>query len=658
MGSSEDTALIATICDALPVGAWVARVPDGAFVYANRAFQEIMGMGARQGVESEGFARPYGIYTRDGELYPERLLPFARALHANAAVVVDDIVIHRTDGRHVFIRAFAQPMRDAAGQMTNIIIAFTDMSDEVEADRKRVVAERERAVMLEREIAARARATAAEERLRGVVAHVPMILFAFDRDGVVTVSEGRGLEKLGWRAEDFIGRSVFDLYPDQPRISENCRRALAGEAFTNTTPLGAIYLETSMNPVRDARGEVVGVTGISTDVTERQAMNARLLQSERLASMGALAASVAHEINNPLTYVIGSLDLLTRQVTALEASLPSAFVAASHQRLAQAQEGADRVRRIVRGLKAFSRHGDDPIAHTDVLAVLEQSLAIADNEIRHRARLVREYAPLPPVLANDGRLAQVFVNLLVNAAQAIPEGQASAHEIRVSTTSDPGRGTVTVTVGDSGGGIAEEIRSRIFEPFFTTKTSGVGTGLGLSICYGIVKSMGGTIDVVSKLGGGSVFSVTLPAARAPAATPVQPMVRPVTPGSGARSILVVDDDYNVAHTLGLLLEDRHPVQVETSPLRALELITGGKRFDIIFCDLMMPEMTGMDLFRAIERVLPEQAARVVFMTGGAFTAGARDFLDAVPNARLEKPFKQDQLDAITRATSPWGDPPK
>jgi PAS domain S-box-containing protein len=632
MSLSPEAALITAIADALPVGVWVARAPDGAFVYANRAFQEIMGLTPRADAKAGGYSAPYGLYGRDGKLYPEEHLPFACVLRTKATVVIEDIVIHRGDGKRAFIRAFAQPMFDPAGVMTHVAVAFTDKSDEVRANETRAEV---------------------EARLRNILAHVPMILFAYDCEGVITMLEGRGTAPFG-RADDFVGRSVFDIYADNPEILASTRRALGGEGFTNVLTVGPVVLETTNTPMRDAAGAITGVTGVSTDVTARERMHAQLVQAERLASMGKLAATVAHEINNPLTYVLANLEVLSRRLEALGATAPDGFRAEALDLIKATHEGADRVRRIVRGLKAFSRQDDEPAEATNVQRVLDLSLAIAENEIRHRARLCKDYRPVSLVLANEMRLSQVFVNLLVNAAHAIPEGHADQHEIRVRTSMMDGM--VIIAIEDTGSGMEPELRARIFEPFFTTKAVGVGTGLGLSVCYGIINGCGGTIESESTVGTGSTFRVRLPAivpAIVTAADARSTSVADDPPRRQAQAarrgrVLIVDDDSNVAKTLGMLLEPEHEVRVLTKAKHALDLLIGGAEFDVIFCDLMMPEMTGMDLHRLLVEAVPAQAERIVFMTGGAFTEAAQDFLNRVPNTCLEKPFAQSELDDITR----------
>jgi PAS domain S-box-containing protein len=600
-------AQIATIAEVLPVGILVSSAPSGVLVYANRAFHEI-----------HGTPQLYGIHTRDGAPYREDRLPFARVLREKGDVTADDLVIHRADGKRIFIRAFARPIFDEAGAVQQVVIAFVDITEEAEA---------------------RSRAELVERHLQHVLAHAPLILFAFDAHGIVTLSEGRGLGALGLRPKELLGRSVFELYANDPVSLSNADRVLAGQEFTIESHLGSAVLETLFMPIRNGAGEVEGAIGVSIEVTERVAMQNRLLQSERLASMGTLSAMVAHEINNPLTYVLGNLDLVATRLSDPRA--PAAREIAQWVKLAQ--EGAGRVQRIVRGLQAFSRQDDDRAEPTDVCAALERALEMVDNVIRHRARIVRNLESVPPVFANDLRLGQVFVNLLLNAAQAIPEGHHDANEIRVRTQHDEKTSAVVVTVEDTGSGIAPEVKSRIFEPFFTTKPIGAGTGLGLSICHGIIRGFGGSIEVESQLGEGAAFRVRLPASRraltsdAVASTVSAPLRR--------GRLLIIDDDAKVARTFAIMLAG-HDVQVCSDARIAADRVLGGESFDVIFCDLMMPGMTGMEFYAAIAEKQPTQTQRIVFVTGGAFTPTAREFIASVPNTVLEKPFDRKALNAV------------
>ncbi len=380
--------------------------------------------------------------------------------------------------------------------------------------------------------------------------------------------------------------------------------------------------------------------------TSQRKMQEQLLISDRMASVGTLAAGVAHEINNPLAAIVANLELMSRDLTAVAKRLQlTDRLHDVFDELADARESADRLRHIVRDLKIFSRATDEEHrGAVEVERVLESSLRMAWNEIRHRARLLKEYSKVPAVEANEARLGQVFLNLVINAAQAIREGDAEHNQIRVVTRIDA-RGRVVAEVQDTGSGIPRENLTRIFDAFFTTKPVGVGTGLGLSICHRIITGLGGDLEVESELGKGSVFRVVLPPARK--SLPAAPRISAPVPVKARRGrVLVVDDEPMIATAIGRTLAFEHEVVVSQNAASALERILGGERFDVLLCDLMMPQMTGMDLYAALAEHAPDQAERMVFLSGGAFTTAARAFLDEVPNERLEKPFDTRQLSSL------------
>ena len=395
----------------------------------------------------------------------------------------------------------------------------------------------------------------------------------------------------------------------------------------------------------------VRLAGTVLDVTEMKAVQAQLMQSDRLASVGMVAAGVAHEINNPLAYLSAALDFLDEH--AHELAPPPALRPEVIRALADAREGAERVRHVVRDLGTFSGMREERRTRVELAPIVESAIHMAANEIRYRARLVREHAPTPAVMADAARLGQVVLNLLVNAAQAIPEGQIEEHEIRVVTATDA-RGRAILEVSDTGAGIPTDIADRIFDPFFTTKPQGVGTGLGLSICRGIVLALGGEIAIHGGPGAGTTVRVALPAAPAPATPVVHASPPPATPGRRGR-VLVVDDEPAVAAAIRRVLAPQHDVVVRGSAEEALEAIARGERFDAILCDLMMPGMTGMDLHEQLARLAPEQASRIVVLTGGAFTPRAREFLDRVSLPRCDKPFDSHTLRLTVRSVVGDGD---
>jgi signal transduction histidine kinase/ligand-binding sensor domain-containing protein/CheY-like chemotaxis protein len=378
---------------------------------------------------------------------------------------------------------------------------------------------------------------------------------------------------------------------------------------------------------------------------ELQDTRERLVHAEKMAAVGTLAAGVGHEINNPLAFIITNLHYAATEVRgAARREGDSERWDEVKLALDEALQGADRVKRIVQDLKTFSRMQPERMRRVEVHQVLELALSMADAEVRHRARVVKDHGDPPAVLGDETRLGQVFLNLVVNAAQAIPEGHADQHEIRITTRRD-GKGQAVVAVSDTGSGIPPEVLPRIFEPFFTTKPVGVGTGLGLSICHSYVQAMGGDIRVRSELGRGTTFEVVLPpapeAALAEPATAAAPASAPLS----RSRLLVIDDEPLLIAALARTLAPEHEVVAFTSARPALERLRAGERFELILCDLMMPEMTGMELHETLAREAPELAGRMVFITGGAFTEAARAFLHTTHLPYLEKPFEPETLRA-------------
>ncbi len=368
------------------------------------------------------------------------------------------------------------------------------------------------------------------------------------------------------------------------------------------------------------------------DVTEQRSLEGQLLLSDRLASLGTLAASVAHEINNPLAAILVNVELAIHDVKGdtLDALL-------------DARMATLRIREIVRDLRLFSRSEQNTLERIELHGLLDSVIRIASNEVRHRARLVTEYGPANIVLANETRLSQVFLNLLVNAAQAIPAGNADNNLIRV-ITEKAADGRIVVHVEDSGVGIPHDVQKRMFEPFFTTKSAATGTGLGLAISRRIVETMGGEISFQSEPGRGTRFTVRLAAASPAMITRRSNRAPKNIPSARRRGrVLVVDDDPLIRNSIKWILDRDHDITCVGSAATALELISSGDDFDVILSDLLMPTMTGMDFHREVEAAHPEEAHKFVFMTAGAFTEEARQFLLTTSNDHVEKPLDLETL---------------
>ncbi len=385
------------------------------------------------------------------------------------------------------------------------------------------------------------------------------------------------------------------------------------------------------------------------DLTEQRILQAKLTQSDRLATVGTLAASVAHEINNPLTYVMHYIERLERDLDDMVSEGASARVSKLREGARTAAEGCQRVRSIVRDLKTFARVGDGEDVPIDVNRALRSAVQMAGHQIRSRARLDVELGALPAVRAHDGRLCQVFLNLLMNAGQAIRPG-ADRKSALVEVRSWSQGATVHVSITDTGRGIADEHLGRLFEPFFSTKPDGVGTGLGLWICRDIVNDLGGRIEVSSRVGRGTTMTIVLPRV---AGQPVFASSRPPPdPLSGAleltslRRVLVVDDEPALLELLAEALGEHADVTTAANGYEARELLENDAEYDVILCDLMMPGMGGVELHGWVASTFPALARRMIFMTGAAYTRAAQEFLSTVDNERLDKPFRVRDVERL------------
>ena len=510
-----------------------------------------------------------------------------------------------------------------------------------------------------------------EERYRLVAKATSDVIWDWDlRTGEVLWSDAVGRafgHELGSIEPTFAWWSAR-LHPeDSLRVEASMRAAIDGgqsswsdeHRFQRSDGEYAMVLDRGF-VARDDDGRAVRMVGTMLDITARKKLEVQLLRADRLAAVGTLAAGVAHEINNPLAYIAGNVGYVREQLARMRepfaAAVEAGGPAAARRRavdevcdaLSEAYEGAGRIRQIVRDLKLFARGDDGGSGPSDVHRVLESSINMANNEIRHRALLVRDYRPVPPVEGSDSRLGQVFLNLLINAAHAIKEGSVSTNEIRVGTDVD-GEGRVVVTVQDSGAGMPAEVMSRIFDPFFTTKPVGIGTGLGLSICHGIITDLGGEISVDSAPARGTVFTVVLPVHH-PRLDPEPRAAAPSSrPTSAPFRILVIDDEPSLGRALTRMLAHEHEVVVVQSGREGLaRLLEEDEWFDPVLCDLMMPDMSGIELYEELLETRPHIAERIIFMTGGAFTPRAREFLERVPNIRLEKPFDLETLREAVR----------
>jgi len=481
----------------------------------------------------------------------------------------------------------------------------------------------------------------------------PMWFYDLDTLRFVAVNEA-AIQKYGWSRDEFLGMTIKDIRPpeDLERLLRATSHVTLGldhtRGWRHRARDGRLFqVEIISYPVRHAGRacELVLAHDVSDRVEAERAleeMRAQVALSDRMASIGTLAAGVAHEINNPLTFVLANLAFVEDRLPGLAGEDDPTV----REALADAADGARRVQGIVGDLKSFARGDDTAVGPVDLARVVASALALAANELRHRARIEVDVESAPPPLANQARLGQVILNLVVNAAHAIPEGDAAGNAVRISARREGDR--VAIEVADTGAGVPAEIRARIFDPFFTTKPFGEGTGLGLWVCRRILTGLGGTIALLPNAGRGATFRVTLPAARSAPAPEPAPPARATAPSRRVR-VLVVDDEPLVGRALQRSLREQADVQVEESAPAALARLERGERFDLVLSDVMMPELPGADFHAALERIDPALARKVVFMTGGAFSAREQEFLARVPNVCLEKPLDLVRLRALVLA---------
>ncbi len=703
---SDEAQLLARILEVVP-GGIVQVGADGAILRANLQAQRFLGLGfdvlARRLIADFAGA----TYREDGSACPVEQYPVAQCLATGQPAGPLTIGVRQPSGEVRWGIFTALPFPEPEGEKIGAVVTFVDITE------RRLVEMRARAHdrMLDK---LRTVYSREQERAKVSAFHEPLASFlelTESASGFIASVDPDDPQKAELRLHAFIDKDAIGRSAISPQrvtldaltqtvITEAAHVVVDGRApfctaFQPRVPKVAAALPLS------ASGKIVGVLGLAdspngysgsmlTDlepllaacadlvaaVDERRAktqLEAALAQAERLASVGTLAAGMAHEINNPLAYVLLNLQAFDRSTDSLGAALvrarlrleerlgveqagllfASSGLADAQARLQRvldhgrdAYEGAERVQRIVRDLMTFSRVTDEQKSLVDVNAAVEVALKMADHEIRYRARLARELGNLSPVLGNDGRLSQVFLNLLINAARAIEEGHPDENEIRVRTWLQAGE--VLIEVSDTGVGVPEAHIERLFEPFFSTRAPGAGAGLGLSICHNVVRSHGGRIDVQSEVGVGTRFIVRLPRAPEERTASVQrALPARAAAASGVRHrILLVDDEPMVLRVLSQVLSRSYDVECADGYVTATAKLEYDARYDVVLCDMMMLDGTGVDVHAWVSENAPELVERMVFMTGGTFTPKSRDFLASAGARHLVKPFSLHELDEM------------
>ncbi|HVY25926.1 MAG TPA: response regulator [Polyangiaceae bacterium] len=494
------------------------------------------------------------------------------------------------------------------------------------------------------------------------LASVGDAVIATDAEERITFMNAVAEAATGWSKEDALKRPLREVFKVVSAENEPAGRLVARalrNGFRAELPAGSQLMDRagtshdvddSIAPIIDAQGRLLGSVVVFRDITDKRRLEERVALAERLASVSTMAAGMAHEINNPLAAAVGNLEFAQQRLDELGEEvkvqgLPSwvsQALSEANDALRDAQSASSRVQSIVRDLKKFSRAEEPATTPVDLPDIIDAALTITRHLVTVGTSIRTRLGTTPLVVANEGRLTQVFANLLANAIQA---GDPLRHSVDIfSGTDDVGRAFVEIS--DAGRGIGPEDLPRIFEPFFTTKGSGHGLGLGLSICQSAISALGGEISVESQLGKGTKFRVVLPAASEPSLPPPAPSAPP--PVQRRARVLVIDDEEIVGRTVERILMRQHDVRLETDPRQALSLLAR-ERFDVVLCDVTMPNVSGRQVYETVLAGNAELAKRIVFLTGGALSDELEEFLAGLGNVVIHKPFSVDKLLAIVQS---------
>jgi signal transduction histidine kinase/ActR/RegA family two-component response regulator len=543
-------------------------------------------------------------------------------------------------------RPLLDPRLFAATVGTVLFVAFVSIRDHIRTLSLLLRSEQRLQGDVDARELSEARLKESEARANALLDAVPDTLVRLSSGGLVLGVRNDETTPIGKELAASIGAPLDTLFGmGESTIGEAVADAMQSGKVTQVATEVRAGDRVRMLEVRVARTGDAECLAIVRDVTQEREMEARLRVADRLVSLGTLASGVAHEINNPLSYVVANVDFVVEGLKKLPIDhLAEAGGSELLDALGEIREGGRRIASIVESLRYQARQDDEHAAPADANAAVEAALRILDNQLRYRTRVELALGKLSFCLVHERRLVQVIVNLLSNALDAFPPRSSDQNLIRVVTRG--GAAGITVEVHDNGLGVSEAVRDRIFDPFFTTKAPGVGTGLGLYLCHQYIAAAGGSIELLSREGEGATFRIQLPLAQ----TARTASIEPAAPSLPPSRILVVDDDALVARSLARMLRGHELVLSGDGEAALWECLS--RDFDLILCDLMMPRLDGAGFYTALREHRPKLASRVVFMTGGAFTAETRSFLDGVPNPCMEKPIQAGRLfDAARRQMS-------
>ncbi len=432
------------------------------------------------------------------------------------------------------------------------------------------------------------------------------------------------------------------------------------------------YIVKGKNGVKIGTTILYSIERKSSELFKQQLMNAN-----RMATIGQLAAGTAHEVNNSVAFILINSETTKEHLAGLEAScsllqdrVESKFgrkgraliddllsernvvsnLKAMKEMLEDNVNGMRRIQRIVQEMRVFSRIERDEVQLIQINDVVNTVCTMVRNQINHRAKLVKDLGEVPPIAADLGKLSQAVLNVVINATHAIEEGVPDKNEIKIKTRIVDDN--IVLTIEDTGCGISKDDQERIFNPFFTTKPKELGAGLGLSLCAETLHKHRGQISVQSEAGKGACFTISIPLDTGLAVASKSKEADKAQKQRQRARILLIDDDSMVRRGFYRLLMRFHDVVEASGGEEALNLLDQDSRFDVVICDMIMPEMDGPAIYEAVRSKLPHIAERMVFITGGAFTERARDFALNIGAIILDKPVPVELLlDTVDRFVS-------
>ncbi len=611
--------------------------PEGQILDANPALVRMLGFENKEEL----------LQTNARELFAD---PSVRnrqleELRSRGQLRESEIQLKRKDGQILYCLDTTSVIRDSGGAIIRYQGALMDVTERRRMEQK-----------LHEE----------QEFARRLVNGFPDLIVVIDKEKRYRFVSPSIEELLGYKPEDLVGRFVGERsHPeDKMAMDDLCGVILSGKESSYSLEYRTQHrngswrvFRAAASPLYDAEGHITGLVASSRDFTELKRLEQQVIQSEKMAAMGQLIAGVAHELNNPLTAILGISDLLRERTAAEDEKRQLDLV---HQ---QARRAAD----IVGNLLAFARPAKAQKVALGLAEMVQRTLQLHEYSLRVN-NIVVDFHPdtaLPTVLGDSNQLMQVFLNLIVNAEQAIRGVKSSGLlRVRLGTRESMGGKMVWATFEDDGPGVPAEAVSRIFDPFFTTKRPGRGTGLGLSICMALVKEHGGTIEAQNSPGGGALFTVAFPAYEQPR----QPVAIPATNADSlplvpeelsGRKILVVDDEASIRELIEAGLSSRGVrVECAESGERALQLVQAAKAaaqpYDVILCDVKMPGINGEQVFAQLSKEPMATSGtfqrRFIFMTGDLIDQGTMGAVRDTGVRCVQKPFRVADLVVALRET--------